>query len=188
MSHWKRLAREKWWVWGVPLILVLVGVGLLGNYLLVLSNEGKSLLGSVDRTKRELDDLRFRRSELETRIDAVRSNDEAIVELYDERLSTESRRLTAILAEVKDLAKQAGLQAEAFNYKDEDLEEFGLHHKSFNFAVEGNYAQLRQLVHLFERSESFLTLESIGLSEAGDQSRLRINLRLSTLFALEDAS
>ncbi len=189
MSSLARQAKERWWIWSIPLILVLVLLGFLGNFLMALSGQGKSLLANVDRTEIVLQGLVDQSAELESQINAMRANQVLIDELYNERLSTESQRLTRILSEVKELATQAGLKPAAVVYSDETLDDYDLTRKAFSFSVEGNYAQLRRLIHLLEGSASFLTLDQIGLSQStGGRQIVRINLRLSTLFAAGERS
>ena len=119
----------------------------------------------------------------------ARSNQQRVEELYDQRLSTASQRLTKVLAEVKELATRASLEPSAFSYSEDVLEDFGLERRYLAFGVEGTYPELRQLIHLLESSESFLTLEQVGLAEVGgNRGKLRINLRLSTLLFRRGAS
>ena len=95
-------------------------------------------------------------------------------------------RLTSLIAEVKKLARQAGLDAPSFSYAAVRIEEFGLVKKSIVFRVEGNYPKLRELVNLLELSDQFLILEEIRLKESRG-SRLAIDLRIGTLFAVPGA-
>jgi hypothetical protein len=112
---------------------------------------------------------------------------QAVASFYQDRLSTESARLTRIIAEVKELASRAGLSPSQITYPSEPLEDYGLRRRGFVFQVDGTYADLRKLVNLLELSDSFLTLEKVDLSGA-DGGRLRIQLRLSTLFAADGSS
>ena len=184
MTPLVRVLREKWWIWGIPTILLLLGVGFLANYLMALSGEGRSLLSNVSRTEAELEKLLDEADALEAKIEALSFNQDEIRRLYEEHLSTESERLTKILVEVKDLADQSGLTPSALNYQDEELESFDLKRKAFSFGVDGSYSNLRKLIHELEQSESFLTLEQIGLAETSGNA-LQIRLRISTIFATE---
>ena len=108
-------------------------------------------------------------------------------ELYDERFSTRSERLTRFTAEVKSLARKAGLNPRSLSYPEQAIESYGLVKRSSIFAVQGTYQELRQFLNLMELSDSFLTLESISLSEANEEQgpELRMSLKISTLFAQE---
>ena len=70
-------------------------------------------------------------------------------------------------AEVKDLAKRAGLAPRSITYPEEQIQQYGLIKRSFIFSVEGTYADLRTFINLLELSDSFLTLEDASLAEEG---------------------
>ena len=80
----------------------------------------------------------------------ARTNEQQVEQLYDERFSTRSRRLTGVTAEVKELARKAGLDPRSLSYPEEEIEEFGLIKRSFVFSVEGTYVELRQFINLLE--------------------------------------
>ena len=116
----------------------------------------------------------------------VRTNEQQVEQLYAERLSTRSRRLTGITSEVKELAQRSGLVPQSLSYPEEDIEKFGLVKRSFDFSVQGTYAELRQFINLLEVSRSFLSIDEVTLT--GDNTEgpeLNISLSLSTLFAKE---
>lgn len=149
--------------------------------------------GRTEVTQEELNEARQVLARLEARLERV--EDQAawveqtrsgLQELYGERLAPERARLTRVIAEVKDLASRAGLEPQQISYPSEPLEEFGLRKRSFVFRVDGSYSDLRKFVNLLELSESFLTLEQVTLSGAGARGGLSIQLRISTLFALDE--
>ena len=125
--------------------------------------------------------------ELERRLQRASAAKAGMQELYEERFSTRSQRLTRVTAEVKSLARKAGLNPGSLSYPEQPIEGYGLVKRSFIFNVQGTYQELRQFLNLMELSNSFLTLESISLSEAGEEQgpELRMNLKISTLFAQE---
>lgn len=140
---------------------------------------------ALDGGRQQLAALLAERRRIESELARVGDNRTRLAQFYDQRLSTESRRLTRIIAEVKELARRSGLEPQAISYPDETIEDFGLRKRSFVFGVEGTYADLRKLINLLELSDSFLTLERVDLSGEGQRGggRLRIDLGLSTLFA-----
>ena len=137
----------------------------------------------IGEARAELSELRQERLDLEGEALALAGARTAVNDLYQERLSTESARLTRVIAEVKDLATRAGLRPTAISYPSEPIEELGLRERSFVFGVEGTYADLRKLINLLELSDSFLILDQVGLTGAAGAGRLSIRLRLSTLFS-----
>lgn len=140
----------------------------------------------LERRAEELESLRSKRMQAEAVIEQIRSSEEGLEDFYGRRLSSESRALTKIIAEIKDLASRAGIPPEALNYERQQLEGQDVSRHRIRFSVNGTYAQLRQLINFFELSESFLILDEVALSGNDvEGSPLRITLTLSTLFAAE---
>ena len=181
---WRGRAR----LWAPALAFLLLAAGALGVYRLRFAGEAEVSAQALTRGRRALAALTADRKTLEHDLDRIRANREALAAFYRERLATESERLTRVIAEVKDLAARAGLAPQAISYPDQQIEDFGLSRRSFEFGVEGGYADLRRLLNLLELSASFLTLEEVKLVDGGRGGVLRIHLLLSTLFAAEDAA
>lgn len=118
---------------------------------------------------------RLARESARNRLDTAR--------LYEERFSTEKGRFTDLVREIKRLAEHAGLDPKDIGYPEESLEGFGLSRRSFIFAVDGSYANLRAFLHLLELSPSFVTLNEIAVSERDGGKGLSVSLRLTTFFA-----
>ena len=177
--------RQRLWVWVPALVFFLANAGAFAVYKLGYAGRIESLQERLDGQKRQLQDLTAQQRNTRTMLDRVRTNEQQVEQLYAERLSTRSQRLTAITAEVKELARKSGLVPRAISYPEEDIEELGLVKRSFDFAVEGTYSELRQLINLLEVSRSFLSLDEVKLTGNTEGPELRIDLSLSTLFAKE---
>ena len=52
---------------------------------------------------------------------------------------------------------------------------------TINFAVQGNYQQVRRLINLLELSQQFVIIDQITLASS-ENDRLTLNLQLKTLF------
>jgi hypothetical protein len=161
--------RQRLWVWVSALAFVVINcVGLL-VYELGYSNRVKTLQVDLHDQGIKLGEARAERLRLEGQLRQVRINRERILQLYDEHFSTRRRRLTGVTAEVKDLARRAGLVPRSMAYPEEQIQQYGLVKRSFVFTVEGTYADLRKFINLIELSDSFLTLEEASLSGEGRQ-------------------
>lgn len=180
---WRRRAL----LWAPALAFFVLAAGALGLYHARFAGEAEISERALERARGALAELTAERRALERDLERIRTNRTALASFYGQRLATESERLTRVIAEVKDLAERSGLSPGAISYPDERLEGFGLRRRSFVFAVQGSYSDLRRLINLLELSPSFLTLEEVRLNEGGGGGRLGISLRLSTLFAAEDA-
>lgn len=179
--------RLRAWVWVPALLFFLANAVAFSVYRFGYAGQVKSLEADIGEVQKQLQPLSLRRKELERRLQRASGAEAAVRELYDERFSTRSQRMTAVMAEVKSLARRAGLNPRSISYPEVAIEDYGLVKRSFVFPVEGTYIELRQFLNLLELSDSFLTLEAVTLGEAGgDQGpELRMNLTISTLFSRE---
>ncbi len=180
--------RERAWVWVPALLFFALNLGARAYYYGAGLGDQVSRLG--ERLTQQTEQDRTLSQEL-ARLEDFKAravtNQRRIQQLYGVRLATQEQRLTAIISEVRRLATQAGLEPTSVSYPEKELEEFGLEQKSFAFTVAGNYADLRKLINSLELTPSFLILDEIGLGQqgGGSKSSLRINLRISTLFAID---
>jgi hypothetical protein len=190
--------QQRLWIWIPALVFFLANATAYTVYRFGFADRVASLQEDLKAQKDRLDPLVARKQKLAALLARSRRNDQEIRKLYAESFSTRKQRLTNITAEVKSLARKAGLDPKSLSYPEEQIQQYGLIKRSFIFSVEGSYVNLRKLINLLELSNSFLTLEAINLTPGtGDQpvrsrtgvvqtlpgSELRINLTLSTLFA-----
>lgn len=187
MRDHSEIWRLRAWVWLPALLFFLANAVAFSVYRLGYAGQVKSLEADLGEVQKQLQPLSLRRKTLENRLQRASAAAAAVRELYDERFSTRSRRMTSVMAEVKSLARRAGLNPRSISYPEQAIEDYGLVKRSFVFPVEGTYIELRQFLNLLELSDSFLTLEAVTLSESGgDQGpELRMNLTISTLFSRE---
>lgn len=176
--------RQRLWVWLPALLFFLANAGAFSVYRLGYAGQVQSLEEDVEKQERTLAQRQAERRQQEGLIGRARLNEQRIRQLYDERFSTRSRRLTSVTDEIKGLAAQAGLSPDKIAFPEEEIEEYGLVKRSYVFSVEGTYFELRRFINLLELSESFLILEGVNLSEGSGEGEpeLRINLQISTLF------
>jgi Tfp pilus assembly protein PilO len=187
MKDQSEIWRLRLWVWVPALLFFLANAVAFSVYRFGYADQVQSLEADLGEAQKQLQPQSLRRKELERSIQRAGAADVAVKQLYDEQFSTRSQRLTRVTTEVKSLARKAGLNPRSLSYPEETIEDYGLVKRSFVFSVEGTYLELRQFLNLLEHSESFLTLESVTLSEASREQgpELRMNLRISTLFSEE---
>ena len=187
MKDQSEIWRLRLWVWVPALLFFLANAVAFSVYRFGYADQVKSLEADLGEAQKQLQPQSLKRKELENRIQRASAADVAVDRLYDQQFSTRSQRLTRATTEVKTLARKAGLNPRTLSYPEEAIEDYGLVKRSFIFAVEGTYLELRQFLNLLEHSDSFLTLESVTLSETSrDQGpELRMNLKISTLFSQE---
>lgn len=172
-------------LWLPPALLVVANLVALAVYPLRFAGRTQVTAEEIAQASAELSELRQERLDLEGETQSIDSARLAVNDLYQGRLSTESARLTRVIAEVKDLATRAGLRPTTIAYPSQPIEELGLVSRSFVFGVEGTYTDLRKFINLLELSDTFLVLDQVGLSGSVGAGRLSIQLSLSTLFAAD---
>jgi Tfp pilus assembly protein PilO len=187
MKDQSEIWRQRIWIWLPALLFFLANAVAFSVYRFGYAGQVQSLESDMESVREQLTPLEQKRTVLERRLQRARAAETAVQQLYADRFSTRSQRLTRIMSEVRSLARQAGLNPKSISYPLQDIEDYGLEKRSFVFSVAGTYAELRQFLNLLELTDSFLTLEAVTLSEeSGDGGpELQMNLTLSTLFARE---
>ena len=187
MRDQSEIWRQRLWVWLPALLFFLANATAFTIYRLGYADQVQSLEARLEEVDKELAPETRTSRVLEQRLQKAKATEVAVRQLYDDVFATRSERLTRVTAEVRSLARKAGLNPRTIAYPQKEIEDYGLIKRSFVFPVDGTYVELRQFLNLLELSDSFLTLESITLSEEGSDEgpELRMNLTLSTLFAEE---
>ncbi|HVS16368.1 MAG TPA: hypothetical protein VMV46_20840 [Thermoanaerobaculia bacterium] len=170
-----------WKLWLPPLALVVLNLGVLSTYRVLYAGGVGQLRTQVESERQRLERLTAQRTELSELVARGRASRDGIARLYAQTFGTESERFTDWIREVKALAEQSGLAPSSIAYPREDLVDYGLQKRSFDFPVQGSYASLRQFINFLELTDTFVVLEGIQMNESEPQ--LSISLSLSTLFA-----
>lgn len=179
--------RERRGLWVSGAVALLVGLAALGVYQGFFAGRAELLVRRIDGLNADLAELAARREELDGMYATATRRDADIAELYEVRLGTEKQRFTRFITEVKDLAREAGMDPTTLSYPTEALEGYGLIERAAVFSVEGSYGALRQFLNFLELSDSFLIVRRLALGEqAGDRQRLSIRVEISTLFSDPD--
>jgi hypothetical protein len=162
-------------------------MGALLSYRFVFAGEARAGGRQVRQRRAQVTQLREQRERTQQLVTHLRNNQRLIETFRSKRLATEAERLTTLIAEVKDLARRAGVEPSSIRYPQESLRGVGLTRRSIVFSVDGDYGGLRRFINFLELSELFLTLEEVSLSgRSGESNMLHISLQVSTLF--EDAA
>jgi hypothetical protein len=186
MTNPAEIWRRRLWLWLPALVFFTANAMAWSVYKLGYAGQVEGVERSLAEKTKERDARLKERRDLEALVERVRTNRTQVADLYAKRFATRRQRLTAVTAEVEDLAAKAGLAPSAFNYPEEEIEDFGVVKRSFVFSVEGTYPELRKFINLLELSPSFLTVEQLRLTGGGeDGPELSISLEISTLFATE---
>jgi Tfp pilus assembly protein PilO len=176
--------RQHLWIWVPALLFFLANAAAFSVYKLGYAGQVEKLDDDIHAQEQKRHELNGQYQQLQSMIARVRTNQEQVQQIYADRFSTRSRRLTTITQEVKDLARQAGLVPRAISYPEKQIQDYGLIKRSFIFSVQGPYPALRKLVSLLETSRSFIAIDELSVGSNSEGPELRIDLTLSTLFAM----
>ena len=185
MRHRADVWRERPWIWIVPLAFVALNLLVFGVYRARYAGGVEKLEARYEQDAGVLAQLQESVAQAEGLLARSQRQQEEIDLLYSAHFATESERFTALLREVRTLARTAGLDPGSYTYPETELEDFSLVQRQVNFGVEGTYEQLRTFLNLLELSDQFVTLETVALggSSTGTSSPvLSVRLSLITYF------
>lgn len=170
-------------LWLLPAIVLGLGINLLVVYQASFAGRKQSMDDLATQAAQKLETLKTQRAAVEAFLGRVDAQKAAIDTVYGERFSTESVRFTSFLREVRELARQSGLDPQSFNYPKTELQEEGLVKRNVTFSITGGYEDLRRFINFLELSDQFITLEEIGVASEG---QLDLRFSISTLFVAQD--
>ena len=157
--------RQRLWVWLPAAIFFLANIVALAIYRFGYADRVETLKEELGSQRAAVKAGEQERRNLEALLQQATVNRKRIEQLYAENFSTRRRRLTGVTAEVIALAGKAGLSPRSLAYPEQEIQGYGLIKRSFIFAVDGTYLDLRRFINLLELSDSFLTLEGVSLAE-----------------------
>jgi len=172
-------------------LLLILGVLLAANtiffftYRVQYQNRLQGLDERRDQAEERLKVARAARAAAEQRYASYGKIQSDVQSVYSDEWSTEARRLTALITEVKRLAVASQLVPPSYSFTRMEQKvkgsETGAKTVGIAFTVRGNYQQVRRLINLLELSRQFVIIGQISLSSADNQV-LTMNLYLKTLF------
>jgi hypothetical protein len=175
-------------------LLIILGVLLLANVVFFLTYriQYQTRLDEMDdrlsQVEGQLAQSRKAHTGAEQSLAAYRRVEKDVQVVLDEHWSTQPRRLTLFIAEVKRLAAASNAVPKTLTFtKTEDPSSrgkkggVGAKEVGVAFVVDATYDQARRMINLFELSQQFVIIDEISLSE-GAENKLTFSLRLKTLF------
>jgi len=186
-------------------LLILLGLILAGNVVFFLTYrvQYKSRLDAMDdrlaQVQGELDSAKRARASAEQSVQAYKKVEQEVEEVLDQHWSTQPKRFTRLVAEVKRLAAASNAsQPKTYAFQQGDTKgdtastgsnkDIGAKEVGIGFTVDATYDQARRMINLLELSQQFIIIDQIALASGGDQDRLTLNLHLKTLFRDDTAA
>lgn len=184
-------------------LLIILGLLLLGNVVFFLTYrvQYQTRLDEMDQrlaqAEAQLEKSKETRLDAEAAIASFRKVERDVETVLDQHWSTQPRRLTMLIAEVKRLAEASNAVPKTYTFANSESvravqrgarsakKDIGAREVTINFSVEASYDQVRRMINLLELSEQFVIIEKIALN-SGEESLLTLTLQLKTLFRDEE--
>jgi hypothetical protein len=183
-------------------LLSVLGLILLANtiffftYRVQYQSRLDALDARLDDARSELDRARNSRVRAVRTFESYRQVEKDVERVYEEYWSTQPKRLTTLISEVKHLAAASNLAPPGYSFDRIEAvsegnakrrsESLGATEVGIAFSVQGTYQQVRRLINLLELSRQFVIIDKIGLV-ALDNEKLTLTLHLKTLFRADPA-
>ncbi|HEX8410329.1 MAG TPA: hypothetical protein VF883_15805 [Thermoanaerobaculia bacterium] len=180
-------------------LLIILGLLLLGNVVFFLTYrvQYQTRLDEMDQrlaqAEAQLEKSNQTRLDAEAAIGSYRKVERDVETVLDQHWSTQPRRLTMLIAEVKRLAEASNAVPKTYTFANSESvravqrgtrgakKDIGAREVTINFSVEATYDQVRRMINLLELSQQFVIIEKIALN-SGEQNLLTLTLQLKTLF------
>lgn len=177
-TPWRRFL----WVWVPAVSLAFVAIAAyvyLGGSTVGREADLREDVRELEAKNRELASLRDEALEERESVVKLREN---LSYLHSEVFSSLELRLTALMREVGEATRHAGLRPERFSYDVEKQQKTGLFQFGITFNVSGEFHQIERLLSAFDASDQFLIVDQLRLNgEAEARShQLNIGVHVST--------
>jgi hypothetical protein len=183
--------REKRVLLGILGVLLAANTMFFFTYRVQYQNRLDDLDARLEAAEQSLAQARQTRLTTERQIQGYRKVEADIAEVFDQHWSTQPKRFTAVVGEVKRLAIASSLNPQAYTFERGEAEtrvvgtrrtkNVGATEVAMSFTVQGTYEQIRRLINLLELSRQFVIIDQISLNAAQDQM-LTLSLQLKTIF------
>jgi hypothetical protein len=102
-------------------------------------------------------------------------------QFYDQQLLGPSQGYAALVGDLGDIARKAGLVTSGIRFDQKSSSEHGVAEVDATAIIEGNYEGLIEFINGLERSKNFYVLDSLQLASSTG-GRVKLSIRLHTYF------
>lgn len=181
-----QLIKEKYPLFLPPLILILICLGLLSLWNFTLKknfNLSAIKLSGLEKKLEEEKNLNLvLKKELKDWEKAIKE-----LENFSKKLGTSREKMAEVIKEIEDLSVKSGVVPHSYGFSYGEKERRHFVSFTINFPFEADYTSVRNLLHLLELTPTFVVLNAINLSTAGEMSeKVRLQFQLTTYFAMEE--
>lgn len=184
------------------ILLLILGLLLVGNVVFFLTyrvqyqNRLDDMDARLEQAEAQLARSREARATAEQSLAAYDRVEREVQRIFEQQWSTQPRRLTLFIAEVKRLAEASNAVPRTISFSRTEAktaravgvrrsnasgEGLGAREVGIGFTVDATYDQARRMINLFELSDQFVIIDQIALTQAAE-GRLTLNLSLKTVF------
>jgi Tfp pilus assembly protein PilO len=176
--------REKAGVF-IALILVWLGANLAFAFLVNLPRAEQA--GAI---RREQETFQERLSKRKEKVEALRADynrvtggNQSLQTFFDDVLSTKRERMIPIQREIRDIARKYNINPESISYARQIYDKDRIVKFSAILPLTGPYESLRSFISALERSQNFIIIESVALTDSKEGGViLSLNISVATYF------
>lgn len=176
----------KWIAGGLGVLLV----ANLGFYLFLNMPRLRALSDLRSARASVLSSLKVTTDRIERMNQLIQAYDEEVVRLddfFENRLGTQSSRMTAIQREVRAIAREFRIDPESLDYVTSEVEGTDLIRFQVTIPLTGGYPNLRHFLNRIESSQHLLTVDSVELTGSREGgAMLSLTVKMATYFKTLD--
>jgi Tfp pilus assembly protein PilO len=175
------------------LLLAILGVLLIANlvffftYRVQFEERLKEIETRQEQSETRLQQARAARQTTERQVAGYRKVQRDVQDVYNNRWSTQTARLSPLIQEVKRLTVASQLVPQTISFDrtisgtKNTAADLSASTVGITFAVAGTYQQARRLINLLELSQQFVIVDRLLLTSS-NEGVLTLNLHVKTLF------
>jgi len=150
------------------------------NRVAFLNDQVMHIAGQTASKARDVDKLRPQHAR-------VVEGNTSLDHFYDDVLSTKEKRLISFQREIREIARKFNINMESISYPRETYPKDKVTKLSAVMPLTGSYEGLRSFIDTIEKSENFILIEAIQLTNSREGGViLSLNIMLSTYFVDPD--
>jgi Tfp pilus assembly protein PilO len=186
-------ARHAVWRRRLPLLLVafLFAGGNLALFLTYRSSTHSrrvALENRRDELKRSVGEREEEAERLSTQKERLGGVSAAMEEFYGRRIGTQRATLAALVAEVHETLREAGVTTTQISYSTMPMEKLPLDQMKIMIPIKCDYARFKRLLRAFETGPRWIAVRTVSIQRDAEQpGSVNVQLELATYFSQDEA-
>lgn len=167
-------------------VLLVINIIVLFFILFPLKSEVSDWSGDIITLQTEIQSLNMKQRNAAQELEAIKLAGTQIAGFKDEVLGRRNEKIKKIMETIDDLVYRFRLNKTRVNYSPVKIDSEMLEKMKIQFAVRGDYDSLRYFINSIEKSDLFLTLETLSLKhDVSSTEAIQLNIVITTYFKKE---